>query len=70
MSQSSRLLEYLKSGNTITRLESFNLLGIVELSARLIDLEHQGHEIKRETITVTNRFGEDVRVKKYWMELI
>lgn len=65
--QAERLLEYLQAGNSITRLDAFNALGIVELSARVIDLEHKGHKINRERITVQNRFGEDVRVTKYSM---
>lgn len=63
--QAERLLEYLQAGNSITRLDAFNALGIVELSARVIDLEHKWHKINRERITVQNRFGEDVRVARY-----
>ena len=67
-SQANRLLRHFQAGKSITRLESFRELGITELSARINALEKQGYEIQRETITVKNRFGEDCRVKKYWME--
>lgn len=64
-SQRQRLLSYLQSGNRITRLDAFNQLGIVELSARVIDLQKYGYEIQKEWITVTNRFKEKVRVVRY-----
>lgn len=64
-SQRDRLLSYLQSGNKITRLDAFNQLGIVELSARIIDLQKDGFEIQKEWITVTNRFKEKVRVVRY-----
>lgn len=64
-SQAQRLLAHLQSGGTITSLEAFNVLGITQLSARIIDLERSGHLINHERITVQNRFGEDVRVVRY-----
>jgi hypothetical protein len=66
--QHNRLLEWLKSGKTITRLEALIELGIFELSARIIDLEEMGYKIPRKTITVRNRFGEKARVKEYRLE--
>lgn len=64
-SQAQRLYAHLESGGTITSLEAFNVLGITQLSARIIDLETAGHSIKHERITVKNRFDEDVRVTQY-----
>lgn len=65
--QAKRLLGYLarKQGVTITRLEAYQELGIVELSARVIDLEHEGYTIDRERISVLNRFNETCRVMRY-----
>lgn len=68
MTQSERLLEHFKAGMSITRLTSYEFLGIFELSARIVGLEKQGHKILRETVEVTNRFKEVVHVKRYWME--
>lgn len=67
-SQSQRLLEHLKSGKPITRLEALTDLGILELSARVIDLENKGYKIPRKRIKVTNRFGETVNVAEYRMD--
>ena len=68
MSQSARLLEHFKQGNMINRLTDLSELGIFELSARVIDLEHLGYVIKRETYKALNRWGEPVHGKNYWLE--
>ncbi len=63
--QAQRLKQHFDNDLSITRLEAFQELGIVELSARIIDLEREGYEISRTRIKVNNRFGEEVRVMKY-----
>lgn len=67
-SQEQRLLNHLQAGNAITRLDALTDLGIFELSARVIGLESKGYVIPRERVKVTNRFGESICVKKYWMD--
>lgn len=64
--QCERLLKHFQEGRSITRLESFTVLGICELSSRIGELKAQGHPIVSEWIKVPNRFGETVRVKKYY----
>ena len=63
--QHERLLAYFLTGRTLTRLNAYRLLGIFELSARIIDLEKQGHRIHRERVPIQNRYGETVRVMQY-----
>lgn len=65
MSQKQRLLDHLKTGDTIDRLRALTELGIFELSARIIDLEEMGHVITKKRKPVTNRFGETCRVVEY-----
>jgi hypothetical protein len=67
MSQESRLLSAFLAGRKITRLSALTELGIFELSARIKKLESEGNQIQRQSITVTNRFGEKTRVKEYWI---
>lgn len=67
-SQEQRLLDWLRSGLTVTRLLALTELGIFELSARIKDLESVGHTVKRRRITVQNRWGEKASVCEYWME--
>jgi hypothetical protein len=66
MSQQARILKHLKSGKTLTRLQSWDLLGVLEAPARISELRHQ-HLIHTEMIVVTNRYGEDVRVARWSM---
>lgn len=67
MSQESRLLSAFLAGRKITRLSALTELGIFELSARIKKLESDGNQIQRQTISVTNRFGEKTHVKEYWI---
>ncbi len=64
--QCQRLLQHFQEGRSITRLESFHILGICELSSRIGELKAKGHPIVSEWIRVPNRFGETVKVKKYY----
>lgn len=63
--QKNRLREFLDSGRSVTRLSAFNELGIVELSARICNLERDGYIVSKERIKVVNRFNETVTVMKY-----
>jgi hypothetical protein len=65
MTQTERLKEALTSGHKITRLTALVDLGIFELSARIGELEKQGHKFNKPRIKVTNRFGESVTVVEY-----
>ena len=64
MSQCDRLLSRLKRG-PITPMEAWSELGIYRLGARVFDLKANGHEIDRELVPVSNRFGEECRVDQY-----
>ncbi len=67
MTQAQRILEHLKSGKTLTRLESWSVLGVLEAPARISELRGAGHQIKTKMITVTNRYGEKVRIAEWSM---
>jgi len=64
MSQCERLLDRLKRG-PITPMEAWSELGIYRLGARIFDLKASGHDIDRELVPVSNRFGEECRVAQY-----
>lgn len=64
MSQCDRLLSRLKCG-PITPMEAWSELGIYRLGARVFDLKASGHDIDRELVPVSNRFGEECRVAQY-----
>jgi len=55
--QPERLLAHLRKGHTVNRLSCFKELGIFELSARICDLEKQGHEIDKRRVNGVNQWG-------------
>lgn len=65
--QTNRLLAHLRAGKTITPLESWKVLGIYRLAARIYDLRELGVNIDSELITIRNRYGDRVKVKRYWL---
>ena len=66
-SQVQRLLEHLKNGHRITPIQALREFGIFRLVARIYDLRASGHQIERELIAVTDRFGSPKRVAEYRM---
>ena len=65
MTQKERILDYLERGHTLTRLNSWKRLGILECPARICELKQDGHDIKTERLTVTNKYGEKVSIAKW-----
>lgn len=65
MSQKEEILKYMKSNGGITQLQATNSLGCTRLAARISDLRAEGHDIKKEMITVHKRFGGKARVARY-----
>ncbi len=66
-SQTQRLLSHLKMGRRVTSYSAMELLGITSLHRRLADLRERGYVINSMWQTIKNRFGEDVRIKIYFM---
>jgi hypothetical protein len=68
MTQAQRVLDYLKEGKTITTLNAFKELGITRLAARVHELKQDGYDVKKHTISVTNRFNEKCAIAEYYYE--
>lgn len=64
-SQSDRILEWMKSGKSITALEALREFGCFRLAARINDLKNDGHCISSEPFSYTNSFGETKTIAKY-----
>lgn len=64
-SQRDRVLSYLAGGRTLTRLNAWDELGVLEAPARISELRRAGHQIHTEMIEVKNRYGETVKVAKW-----
>lgn len=68
LSQRERVLAYLVSGKTLSRLNAWEELGILECPSRISELRAEGHEIKTERREITNRYGEKVKIAFWTME--
>lgn len=62
-----RILNYIKMFGSITTYQAFTDLGCTRLSEYIRQLRLE-YIIKDEWITTTNRYGEKVQYKKYWLE--
>ena len=67
MTQKQRILDYLQAGNILTRLDSWETLGVIEAPARISELRSDGYPIETEMYFVTNRYGEKVKVARWFM---
>ena len=63
-SQCERLLQRLERG-PVDPMTALNELGVFRLAARVRDLRDDGHKISKQTVKVSNRFGESCRVAQY-----
>ena len=62
-----RILNYIKTFGEITTFQAFQDLGCTRLSEYIRQLRME-YVIKDEWITTTNRYGEKVQYKRYWLE--
>lgn len=62
-----RVLKYIRDFGSITTFEAFIELGCTRLSEYIRQLRLEYH-ILDEWISNTNRYGEKVRYKKYWLK--
>lgn len=62
-----RVLNYIKTFGEITTFQAFQDLGCTRLSEYIRQLRLE-YVIKDEWITTTNRYGEKVQFKRYWLE--
>lgn len=65
VTQRDRVLAYIRSEGSITALEAVRELGILQLSARLVELERSGYVFIKTKEKAKNRFGEDVHYIRY-----
>jgi hypothetical protein len=65
MTQRDRVIQYIKDFGSITRAEAFAELGIVELAARICELERMGYKFEKKTMYKENRYGEMIHFTRY-----
>ena len=65
MTQTERVLDYMREHGSITQLEALNELGVFRLASRISDLKRRGYSIVGERVEVKNRYGESCYIKRY-----
>lgn len=65
MNQRERVIEYINEFGSITALEAVRDLGILQLSARLCELEKRGYRFDKKQESSVNRYGEKVYYTRY-----
>ena len=65
MTQKERILNHLIGNKSITTWESFELYGDTRLSDKIYRLKKEGFEFEEEWIIKKNRYGKQIRFKKY-----
>lgn len=67
MSQKERILNYIKEFGSISSWQAYSDLGITQLGARIDGLQKEGYKFKTEWEKSTNRYGQPVSYKKYFL---
>lgn len=65
MTQSERIIDYIKQFGSISPLEAFRDLGITKLATRISEMKKEGMEFEQEFMKSKNRFGETVYYMRY-----
>lgn len=68
MTQNERIIKHLQDKGSITAREADSEYGIMRLASRISDLKRNGYNIKVETVTAKNRYGEPVHFAKYSLD--
>jgi hypothetical protein len=70
MTQKDRILSYLRSHKRagITSLEAVLLIGVINLPGRISEIRASGLKIRQQAIDARNRYGDTVRVNRYWLK--
>ena len=68
MTQTKRVLKYMKDFGSITPIEALRDLGVMRLGARIYDLEREeGVRIVHEMVEDVNRYGQRTHYCRYWI---
>ena len=65
--QKDRILDYIRKFGSITSWEAYQDLGVMQLGARIDQLQKDGYQFKTEWEQEKNRYGEDVSFKRYYL---
>ena len=67
VSQKDRIINYIRQFGSIASWEAYQDLGVMQLGARIDQLQKDGYVFKTEWETKKNRYGENVSFKRYYL---
>lgn len=65
MTQCEMILKHMEECGTITSWEAMQEYNVIRLASRITDLKKAGYPIRREMVTLKNRYGETVTFARY-----
>ncbi len=68
MTQSERILAYIREFGSISPMEAFSDLGITKLATRVSEMSRDGIRFKKQMEKTKNRYGEAVSYMRYSLE--
>lgn len=67
ITQKDRIIDYIQKFGSITSWQAYQDLGVMQLGARIDQLQKEGYVFATEWVHKKNRFNEDVSFKKYML---
>lgn len=68
MTQTEKILEFMKENGSITPMEALSEFGCMRLAARIADIRADGVNVVSTMEQSKNRYGETVRFARYRLE--
>ena len=68
MTQTKKILEFMKENGSITPMEALSEFGCMRLAARISDIRADGVNVVSTMEQSKNRYGETVRFARYRLE--
>lgn len=65
MTQSERIIAYMKEFGSISPMEAFRDLGVTKLATRISEMTRDGMQFDKEYVSTKNRYGESVHYMRY-----
>lgn len=67
ITQKDRIINYIRQFGSITSWEAYQDLGVMQLGARIDQLQKEGYIFRTEWEHKENRYGENVQFKRYYL---
>ena len=65
MTQSERIIAYMREFGSISPMEAFRDLGVTKLATRISEMTRDGMQFDKEYVSTKNRYGESVHYMRY-----